>query len=492
MIKADWVLGNEEDAATLWTLGQWSIAFRHDLAKRAGSGLPHFFTFRGDHMQWFLDAAWLHPRVTRWLARVQRDPGWLTKIYRDVVAASDDLYAFARGLSTVRLHILNDAELAAVFTRHTSLLGEILGWGFIPVLLDAPTPRLSTQMTAWLDDLVRQRGIKGSGVEYFSQLTAVADQNIQRDESVSLKQLAIKLLRRRLRLGSAHALQLIEQHRQKYIWAYFGYVGPELTQRHLRHELAALLSDPKQLRRDLARALAEPASARTQITRLEKKLGLTLQQRKLFAGIRDDVRMKIYRRDAISFSFWATQPALRELGRRTGLDHQQVHNVAPWEVARLLQGDQRLLASIRQRTGKLCLGDGSTNHLRVVVGAQARRLVRQRYHPVAVGKLRELTGQPACLGTARGVVKVINVPADMAKMQPGDIMMSIATSPDLVPAMKKAAAIVTEQGGITSHAAIVSRELGVPCVIGTKIAMQVFKDGDRVEVDATKGIVRRL
>lgn len=71
-------------------------------------------------------------------------------------------------------------------------------------------------------------------------------------------------------------------------------------------------------------------------------------------------------------------------------------------------------------------------------------------------------------------------------------MVSIATDPDVVPAMKMAAAIVTEQGGITSHAAIVSRELGVPCVIGTKIATQVLKDGDTVEVDATKGVVKVL
>ena len=71
-------------------------------------------------------------------------------------------------------------------------------------------------------------------------------------------------------------------------------------------------------------------------------------------------------------------------------------------------------------------------------------------------------------------------------------MVSIATNPDIVPAMKKAGAIVTEQGGITSHAAIVSRELRTPCVIGTKIATKVLKDGMVVEVDANKGIVKIL
>lgn len=77
-------------------------------------------------------------------------------------------------------------------------------------------------------------------------------------------------------------------------------------------------------------------------------------------------------------------------------------------------------------------------------------------------------------------------------MKDGDVLISTATTPSIVSAMKKAAAIVTDEGGLTCHAAIVSRELKIPCIIGTKIATKVFKDGDRVEVDATKGIVRKL
>ncbi len=71
-------------------------------------------------------------------------------------------------------------------------------------------------------------------------------------------------------------------------------------------------------------------------------------------------------------------------------------------------------------------------------------------------------------------------------------MVSHTTFPSLVPAMKKAAAIVINEGGLLSHAAIVSREMRKPCVIGTRIATKVFKDGDEVEVDAEKGVVRRL
>ena len=66
------------------------------------------------------------------------------------------------------------------------------------------------------------------------------------------------------------------------------------------------------------------------------------------------------------------------------------------------------------------------------------------------------------------------------------------TSPEFISAMRNAAAIITDEGGITCHAAIVSRELEIPCLIGTKNATKILKDGDMVEVDTFKGIVRKL
>ena len=104
----------------------------------------------------------------------------------------------------------------------------------------------------------------------------------------------------------------------------------------------------------------------------------------------------------------------------------------------------------------------------------------------------ELKGNCARPGYAKGTVKIINNPADMEKMNVGDVLVSHMTDPEIVIAMKKAAAIVTDMGGITCHAAIVSRELGKPCVIGTKVATKVLNDGEMVEVDADKGVVRIL
>ncbi len=105
-------------------------------------------------------------------------------------------------------------------------------------------------------------------------------------------------------------------------------------------------------------------------------------------------------------------------------------------------------------------------------------------------KVDSIHGQSASQGKARGQVKIVLTKKDIYKVLEGDVLVSPMTRPDFVPAMKRASAFVTDEGGITCHAAIISRELKKPCIIGTKIATQVLKDGDLVEVDADKGAVR--
>jgi len=101
-----------------------------------------------------------------------------------------------------------------------------------------------------------------------------------------------------------------------------------------------------------------------------------------------------------------------------------------------------------------------------------------------------LIGQVGNKGYAKGIVRIIKRKEQISEAQEGDIIVSTMTTPDFISAMKKAAAIVTDEGGITCHAAIVARELNKPCVIGTKFASQILKDGGMVEVDANKGVVR--
>ena len=135
--------------------------------------------------------------------------------------------------------------------------------------------------------------------------------------------------------------------------------------------------------------------------------------------------------------------------------------------------------------------DGETNELFIV---QARpETVKARVSGVGERYVLEATGEVRITGRAIGqkigvgVVRLIASPAEMNRVQPGDVLVTDMTDPDWEPVMKRAAAIVTNRGGRTCHAAIVARELGIPAVVGTGEATTVLQDGEMVTVSCAEG-----
>jgi len=115
-------------------------------------------------------------------------------------------------------------------------------------------------------------------------------------------------------------------------------------------------------------------------------------------------------------------------------------------------------------------------------------LVEKKAVPAPKGVVL-LHGLGASPGVAIGIVRVLSSPEEGGKLMPGEVLVTTMTSPDWVPLMRRASAIVTDAGGMTSHAAIVSREMGVPCIVGTREATRVLEDGMVVTVNARDGTV---
>ncbi len=132
------------------------------------------------------------------------------------------------------------------------------------------------------------------------------------------------------------------------------------------------------------------------------------------------------------------------------------------------------------------------------IGPAAEHIIKdfnKHFFDVSGDSLKGVTANKGShTGSAR-ILKTVfgdEVLAEIAKVQDGDVLIAATTGPELMVACKRAGAIVTDEGGLTSHAAIVSRELGIPCVVGTRVATKMFKDGDMIEVDADIGVVRIL
>ncbi|MBU1197113.1 hypothetical protein KJ765_01225 [Candidatus Micrarchaeota archaeon] len=201
-------------------------------------------------------------------------------------------------------------------------------------------------------------------------------------------------------------------------------------------------------------------------------------------GVWQDARKKM--------NLHATQAWFRirdELVRRTALSEDEANYLCGDEVEKALNGTIEKETLAGRKTHGLALM-GLSEKLLKWTGNEMRRA--ESLFETVETETDEIKGVIASKGFAKGrAVLLLNLHA-MARVKQGDVIVSNQTTPEYVPALKKAAAIVTDQGGLTCHAAIISRELGIPAVIGTRIASRVFHEGDVLEVDAVHGVVRRI
>lgn len=181
-----------------------------------------------------------------------------------------------------------------------------------------------------------------------------------------------------------------------------------------------------------------------------------------------------------------TDEFVRDCIATLGRKRDCAHVVLPYELLEPLPPDKEL----EKRTKGSLLFDGKD----FVLGTTQEYAAKHSEYEFEglvqnVGEITEVRGQVAQKGKVTGRVRLVKNRKQADELVPGEIMVSPMTTPDFIAGMQKAAAFVTDEGGIVCHAAIIAREMKKPCVIGTKSATQVFKDGDLVEVDAEKGIV---
>lgn len=255
----------------------------------------------------------------------------------------------------------------------------------------------------------------------------------------------------------------------------------------VEEKIGANIAEEIALLDDYERIVSEEFSA------VCRKLKLSMEEIAVFDHVRNMGYYKWAREHEFQQATRNNMDVQVELGRRIGLSSLESMFIFMEEMPLAIKEPEKYkgIANARIACSMLIV---ERKGKRFVLGADAKKEFSKCEFAADLVKedAKELRGMPACPGKASGKVKIINVIADMVKMENGDILVSAATSPDLVPAMKKAAAIITNEGGIMCHAAIVSRELKIPCIVGVRNANKILRDGDLVDVDASQGLVRRL
>ena len=184
---------------------------------------------------------------------------------------------------------------------------------------------------------------------------------------------------------------------------------------------------------------------------------------------------------------------VEEWERRFGFSASVTENLFMSEVEQLL-AKPRLLADFQDvavnREKGVFFAETDVPAVNTFFGQDAEEL--KEYVFAALTRDAEVKGRTAYPGKVQGRVRIIRNQSDFAKMKAGDILVAPNTRPEYAPIMKLAAAIISDEGGLTCHSAILSRELHIPCIVGAQTATIVLKDGEQVAVDAAAGTVKKI
>lgn len=426
--------------------------------------------FKNHLVKWYFIAK-SEKEFDKYLDRFIGDPLLLKKM--------EDFITKTRESITAKLQIdfkkLTDKELVDLVWKHYSHFERMLRSSAILRYIDrAIIPRLKNIFSSYdnPDELVSLASISESS-------------SFSTREEIELLRLAIQLKKKQISISAKEAYEKIRKIHDAYCWSVCGYFN----------EKAKTVSDYEEALKIMIREEPE-----VKLLTLRKRTTQELAKReKIFKPYGKDVKLlahiasqSAYLKDYYKFSInkmiYYAEPLFNEIARRTNQTPEFIKDLYPEETMALLYGKSIDESKIKERTNHniLIVSGGSFYEYTGKAAAQ----FESRYLTTNLSVRDEFLGRVANRGYGRGKAKIILSGKDFYKLKKGDILIVTNTSPDFVPILGKSAAIVAEEGGITTHASVISREFNIPCIVGIPHITQIIKDGDLVEVDANRGMVR--
>ncbi len=438
--------------------------------------------------------------------RITKNFGYIDELIDNTLRLGKEVNEWAKqNITNVNLTRLTDKKLAVLYNNFVDKQSVLYAYGVaLPTLDFQEFSFVEGSLNSFLQKNVeeKQRQAFFAAFTYPSNLSFAQEQEenllkmMKNYNSAGWRKDILKLDLEKLSVKYPQFYQELKKHTKKYAWVYYVYAGPAYNE----NNFLDFISDYLQKKINPKRRIKELDLERKKIKNLKQNYIKCLDPNKFDLSIiklaSKVVWAKPRRKDLQSQFYYQVEKLQKEISRRLFLSLEQVRSIPPAMLEKSLlekKIDFDYINSILKY--HICLPQQNGSVL-ILTDKEARvffnKHVKQAKQRVNYGKIKQINGSIAFVGHAKGTVKIINQIIDIPKMKTGDILVSVATTPAIVPAMKRASAIVTDEGGLTCHAAIVSRELGIPCVVGTKIATKVLRDGDKVEVDAGQGIVRKI
>lgn len=503
---------HREIAVTPLTLGIIHRGFHQNLHRRYTA--PLYFknsvvAYQDLKCDWYGDTDNFRDLGFRIIAQTRADKNFRNRLLQETVSAGVKLFAANKKINQSDLKKLSNLKAAQLLLNLYRLGSNLADVGGVAAIPDVGFNNFSKLLKETIVQALKKTKGQRPANEYFNILTSSGKGSLTAEENKRLSQLALEISRRPrivklFKNQPASELEIILNTKEKailgkilrlknnYQWLSFGHIGPSKETAEYLDDLKNILSEGK-IKAKLAAAAAEIKALRVKQAKYYQELKFGRSEIELFKTAQNFSYNKAYRYDCLLYTYFTLDKLLRDISRRTGLSLNDLRFLSPEEIASFLKNREPVKrAEIKERQ-RLCVvlikGQG-VSHL---TGLKAVQYLKTNIEQEKVRQdLTIIHGTAAYLGRVTGRVKILNSVRDISKVEEGDILVAAQTTPDLVPAMKKAAAFVTDIGGITSHAAIVAREMKKPCIIGTKIASQVLRDNDLIEVNANEGDIMKL
>lgn len=407
---------------------------------------------------------------------VKEDPKFVPQNIKDCHKACDDLIKIGKSALSGNLQPLSEKELLE------RLQGYFAAHQHFTIFLYIPTS-IERVMAGMVEELFKKTGIKGISLADLLIPTDYPESTTEQHELVNIAQ---RIKRGRLK----DYKEEVKEHADKYKWlSVYAMDEAPFTLKHFEERLRELL------RTDLKARLEEIEENKRQVRRVEGFIEKNIKGEllRLLGILREYIYLRSYRTEAMRKAQLNFQPLLKEIARRANLSLTELCFLTKWEVEEFLKTQELLPKSeIQKRIEAYALWE-TEGEYKLFVGTEADNIVADEFGERRdISAIKEFKGTPANPGYGKGGARVILDKSRANEFKRGEVLVAVMTQPEYVAAMERCAAIVTDEGGVLSHAAIVSREMNIPCVIGTEIATKVLKTGDLVEVDAEKGVVRTL
>lgn len=302
----------------------------------------------------------------------------------------------------------------------------------------------------------------------------------------------IALLRVASRYGHKNFDRLVERHWQKYFWIGNSYGAVRVLPRsyflgRIRQLIKNARVSPRYIKEIYSHVDVAKRNHRQALSWMKRPTRI----KKISDRLVDCIWWQDQRKGYIFRYLHFIDLFVREFARRRGVPSGLYHMAWHREIA--VRPNAQLLRTLRRRR-QLYVCIFNKRGFREASASAARSFFKKHWEPTVPRGTKSFGGmvvfpspQPII-----GRAYIIRHHGDVARFPSGRIMVTTMTAPEYVTAIRKARAIIADEGGLTCHAAIVSRELKVPCIVGSKVATKVLRNGDVVEVDANEGIVRKL